>query len=137
MRPFIVLLALVLFLSDCVTTVEVNSYPNAGRPETPGFYNDTQKWERIHARFGSVQYLSRGDILQGHAQSNAAGVIQRRLGRGWVCRQKRQYGVVVVYCARHHKLQRYVPYNNAEAFHMELQPLLRWGAAPVYIDWGW
>lgn len=141
MRLILVLLFSVQLAGCGVTTIEVNHYPNAGRPATPGFYSDTQKWERVRSYIGRTQTLSRGEMLLGTSRYSA-DIVRRRLVadtgyRHWVCRQRRQHDVLVVRCARHYKLQRYVRYNNEPAFNMQLQPLLRWGAAPVYIDRGW
>jgi len=127
-----------MFLAGCVTAVNINHYPNAGRPQPSGFLSDSEKYQRVRDRLGQVQVLSRGEILQGTSHANTAGVVQRQLGRGWVCRQRSQVGVaVVVYCARGHKLQRHVHRNDEPAFDMRLQPFLSYGAASVYLDRGW
>lgn len=134
----VLLIPALVFLAGCVTTVEVNHYPNASRPQPAGFLSDSEKWQRVRDRLGSVQVLSRGEILQGTSHANTAGVVQQQLGYGWVCRQRSQAGVtVVVYCARGHKLQRHVRRNDEPAFIMRLQPFLSHGAAPVYLDRGW
>jgi len=142
MRLMLVLLLCAASLAGCgVTTIEVNHYPNAGSTPTPGFYNDTQKWERVRDHVGRFEHLSRGEMLRGTSRYTAdivRGKLVAHTGyRDWVCRGLRQYDVLVIRCARHDKLQRYVRYNNEPAFDMQLQPALRWGAAPVYIDWGW
>tara|TARA_B100000745_G_scaffold126448_1_gene82391 strand:+ start:2484 stop:2906 length:423 start_codon:yes stop_codon:yes gene_type:complete len=139
MRLIIALFALTI-LSGCITTVEVTTYPDA-RPPAPGYLNDTQKWQRVQDRIGRVEYLSRGEMLRGTSRFSA-DIVRRRLVAqtgysNWVCRQRRQYDVRVVRCARDDKLQLYVRFNDAEVFNMQLQPLLSFGAAPVFVDWGW
>ena len=133
---------LFLVFAGCGTlVVDVTAYPNANSEPTPGFYNDSQKWQRVATRVGRSQQLSRAEVLSGSSRFSA-DVIRGRLAadtgyRSWVCRQVRQYDVLVVRCARHHKLQRYLPLNEVRMFNLQLQPLLRYGAAPVYVDWGW
>lgn len=134
----VLLITITLLLGGCVTTVEVNHYPNVNTPPPTGFYSDTEKQQRARDLIGRVIRLSRGEILQGSSHANTAGVVERRLKvKGWfICRQQRQYGMIVVFCARHRKLQRYVDHSNIRAFMLSLQENMEGISAPVYIDWG-
>mgnify|MGYP005846920225 CR=1 FL=1 len=83
-----------------------------------------------------MQQLPRDGFIHSVGGSTA-GIYEARLrSAGYpnmVCRQHRQYGVLVVYCAHEGKLQANL-HNPEPVFWLRLQPLGDWGEAPAYID---
>lgn len=103
------------------------------------YYSDQEKYAIAQRTFGSVVHMSRAEVLLG-SQTGAASVIERRIARSYridmVCNQRRIKGVLMVFCARHHKLQRFLR-SKDKVFVMELQGFHALGAAPAFVDWGW